>query len=122
MKTIMPSAEHLARELDALGRHLPARVINRLEHRRKQVIYHPGAMRHHRSMLSLSGHWLYQHPIMAGSLLLALLLGGSGAYQLNLNRAPAVGDVDACLLGSDLPPGAFTNPQFTQWLQEHAQQ
>ena len=121
MKTTMPSTRDLARDLDAMGWHLPARVVDRLEHRRKQAVYHPAAMGYHRSVLSLSGHWLHQHPLSLGSLLLALLLGGLGAYQWSQSQKHSVEDVDACLLGGELPPAAFTSPQFSQWLRAHTQ-
>lgn len=121
MKTTILSTRDLTRDLDAMGRHLPARVVDRLEHRRKQAVYHAAAMGYHRSLLSLSGHWLHQHPLSLGGLLLALLLGGLGAYQWNQSQKRSVEDVDACLLGGELPPGAFTSPQFSQWLQAHAQ-
>ena len=122
MKTVIPSPESLARHLDILLQRVPARAVSRLEHRRKQAVYHPEAAMRQRGSLSLSRRWLHQHRIMAGSLLLALLLGGLGAYHWNGGHQRTVGEVDAALLGGELPPGAFTNPQFAQWLQEHAQQ
>ena len=118
--TFLP--ESLANHLDALAQRLPARAVDRLEHRRKQAIYHPEAALRQQGSLSLGRRWLHQHRIMAGSLLLALLLGGLSAYHRNADHQRPVGEVDAALLGGELPPGAFTNPQFVQWLQEHAQQ
>ena len=122
MKKLTSPADSLVRHLDALAQQIPARAANRLEHRRKQVVYHPEAAMRQHSSLSLGRRWLHQHRVMAGSLLLALLMGGLGAYHLNSDRQHTVGEVDAALLGGDLPPGAYTNPQFVQWLQEHAQQ
>lgn len=122
MKKATLPPESLARHLDALAQRLPARAVNRLEHGRKQAVYHPEAALRQHGSLSLGRRWLFQRRIMASSLLLALLLGGLGAYHWNTARQCTVGEVDAALLGGELPPGAFTNPQFVQWLQEHAQQ
>jgi hypothetical protein len=60
------------------------------------------------------------HRVMAVIPLLALLAGLMTLYVLeNDQRAQELADIDSALLTDDLPPSAYTDPGFAQFLKIH---
>lgn len=52
--------------------------------------------------------------------LLVLIAGLVAIYSIqNDNRATELAEIDAALLTDDLPPAAYTDPGFTQFLRAH---
>lgn len=70
-----------------------------------------GGMRHFRAH---PGRWL------SASLLMALILAFALYWQSS--RTSDIGDIDASLLGGDLPIQAYLDKNFDTWLAEYSQQ
>lgn len=116
----------IAHQLDATAQQLPHDVTERLRAARSQALANRRVSETVVAPLVLGGHG--GSAVLGGGLgfwgraasclpLVALTLGllGIGTLQEEM-RASEIAEVDAELLTGDLPPTAYTDPGFTQYL------
>jgi hypothetical protein len=113
----------VARRLSAGSEELPYPVRERLraarvravEARKKPAVAPVVVGRGGSATLALERSWRYR---IGGALPLIILAGGLVLlHQLHTeNRASELAEVDAALLTDDLPPAAYADPGFVQYL------
>ena len=116
-------AQRLARHLDHGVAHLDINVVGRLHEARFQVLSRVPVKQLRLvtagHLSSSTGNWnARQHTLRlsAALLMVAVILMGYNYWQQQMEDE--TGQIDARLLSSELPPQAFAQQNFGEWLQE----
>jgi hypothetical protein len=120
-------AERLCGHLDASAEALPHHVRERLRAGRQRAIdTHKGLIANDRAVMAHPAdgslrlaRWLspLAQSVLAGALLLSLLLGLTSLYQQHTERRMRDQiELDSALLTGDVPPAAYLDPGFAQFL------
>lgn len=95
-------------------REIDASTSQRLASMRRQALAGDSALQRGHAVLV----WVYRHSRLAAFLALAVLLAG-GWFAQNAPR-PYSPETDILLLTGDLPPHAYADKTFSQWLKSRA--
>lgn len=119
-------AKRIASLLDEQALNVEAKVASQLSYARQQAIANmarpsSGIAISQHGVLRLFGSYWHQH-----RLLMTMIMCGLGLIALlamqNMGNQEVSEQGDAYLLASDLPPEAYLNEGFGEWLSENTQQ
>jgi hypothetical protein len=94
---------------------MDASTHHRLAFIRRQAIKDQTASRYQGSAVLV---WAHRHARMAAVLLLTLII--ASWWFLQPSSPPYSAEIDILLLTGELPPAAYADNTFSQWLETHA--